>query len=172
MAPGHHRPAADENGGQVQPRGGHQHARHDLVAVGDEDQPVEGVAHRHHLHRIGDQFAAGQGESHPGMAHRDPVADADGVEGQRRAARHPHAGLDRLLDAVEVDVTGHDVVVGVDHADQRAVELLRRQARGIKKAPMWSPFESSFRFVAAHFSPCFFQTEVPLIGTAEQFAAT
>ena len=41
--PGQHRAAADEDGGQVQPHRGHQHAGDNLIAVGDEDQGVEGV---------------------------------------------------------------------------------------------------------------------------------
>ena len=36
-----HGPARDEDGGHVDPQRPHEHARHDLVAVGDADHGVE-----------------------------------------------------------------------------------------------------------------------------------
>ena len=80
VTPRHHRPTADKDGGDVEPGGGHQHARHDFITVWNEHQSVKPVSRRHDLDRIGDQFPAGQGIMHPWMAHGDTVAHADGVE--------------------------------------------------------------------------------------------
>ena len=48
---GLHRPAADEDRGDVAAHGGHEHAGHDLVAIGDADHAVEAVGLEHRLHR-------------------------------------------------------------------------------------------------------------------------
>ena len=52
-----HWPARYENGRQIQTAGCEEHARHDLIAVRDEDEGVEGVAARHALDGVGDQLA-------------------------------------------------------------------------------------------------------------------
>ena len=52
------------------------------------------------LDRVGDDLAAGQRVAHALVVHRDAVADADGVELERRAAGHADAGLDGVGDLV------------------------------------------------------------------------
>jgi hypothetical protein len=120
---GQHRAAADQDGRQIQTGGSHQHARDDLVTVGDEHQRVKSVGPGHHLHRIGDQLAAGEGVFHPHVVHRQAVADADGVALKGCAASGAYAGLDCVSDLAQPRVTGNRLVVRVDHADKGLVHL-------------------------------------------------
>ena len=52
-----HWPTGYEDGWQIQTAGCEEHARHDLIAVRDENEGVEGVAARHTLDGVGDQLA-------------------------------------------------------------------------------------------------------------------
>ncbi len=149
-ASGHHRPAADEDGGDIHASGGHQHARHDLVAVGDHDQPVHRVGQRHALHRIGHQFATRQREVHADVPHGDPIADADDVELQGDAASQADASFDGLGDLVQVDMARDELVVGIGNADDRTLQLLWRQSQGVQQAPVWSALESSLHLITVH----------------------
>ncbi len=79
-AAGRHRSTGDKNGRDVHPHGCHQHARDDLVAVGDADHAVKLVGFDHGFDAVGDQFARGQGIFHPAVPHGDAVVHADGVE--------------------------------------------------------------------------------------------
>ena len=115
--------------GMLQRTARHQHAGHDLVAVGDADHAVEAVGAEHRLDRVGDQLAAGQRELHALVAHGDAVVDADGVEDERHAAGLADALLDELADLVEVDVAGNDVDVAVADGDERLAGSRRRPRR-------------------------------------------
>ena len=117
VLPGLHRPAADEERGDVAAHGGHEHAGHDLVAVGDADHAVEAMGLEHRLDGVGDDLAAGQRVFHARVPHRDAVVDADRVEHERHPARLADALLDELAHLVQVDVAGNDVGVAV--ADRR-----------------------------------------------------
>ena len=59
-AAGFHGTAGDEDHGDVQAQRGHEHARGDLVAVGDADQGVGAVCVDHVLNGVGDQVAGRQ----------------------------------------------------------------------------------------------------------------
>ena len=59
---GLHRPAGDEDRGDVEPQRRHQHAGRDLVAVGDADQRVGAMGVDHVFDAVGDQLARGQAE--------------------------------------------------------------------------------------------------------------
>ena len=61
---------------------------------------------------------------HALVVHGDAVAHADGVDLQRGAARHAHAGLDGVGDLLEVKVPRDDLVLGGDYGHERPVELL------------------------------------------------
>ena len=145
-----HRSAADEDRGDVAAHGAHQHAGHDLVAVGDADHAVEAVGADHRLDRVGDQLAAGQRELHPLVAHGDAVVDADGVEDERHAARLADALLDELADLVEVDVAGDDVDVAVADGDERFVEIVVRQSGGAEQASMGGAGVAQLDHVGSH----------------------
>jgi len=113
-----HRAATDEDGRDVQPHGSHEHAGHDLVAVGDADHAVEGVSGDDRLHRVGDQLAAGQGVVHAQVAHGNAVIDADGVELEGDTARFPDGLLDERPELLEMDMAGDDVDVAVADGDE------------------------------------------------------
>ena len=149
---GEHGPAADEDGGDVEPQGRHEHARDDLVAVGDEDEGVEGVGHGHDLDGVGDELAARQGVLHALVAHGDAVADADGGKLHGRAAGHADARLHMLGDGAQVDVPGDDLVVGVDDPDQGTCDLLVGVAHGLEEGPVGRPLNAFFHQVASHVS--------------------
>ena len=46
---GHDRPGVQEHRGEVEPRGGHQHAGQRLVAAGEQHRAVEPLGHHHRL---------------------------------------------------------------------------------------------------------------------------
>ena len=125
---GLHRAAGDEDGGDVEAQGGHQHAGGDLVAVGDADQRVRAVGFDHVLDGVRDQLAGGQGVQHAAVAHGDAVVDRDGVELARDAAGR----LDRLAhdpaDRLEVGVARHELGEAVGDCDDRLAEVLARYA--------------------------------------------
>ncbi len=127
---GLHRPAGDEDGGDVQAHRGVEHAGGDLVAVGDADQGVGGVRVDHVLDGVGDDLAARQRVEHAAVAHRDAVVDGDRVE----LAGHAAGGADRLgddlADVLEVDVAGHELGVRVGDRDDRLAEVAVGHAGG------------------------------------------
>ena len=135
-AAGLHRPAADEHRGNVAAHGAHQHAGHDLVAVGDADHAVEAMGVDHRFHAVGDDFPAGKRILHAGVAHGDAVVDADGVEHERHAARLADALLDELPHLVEVDVAGDDIHVAIADGDERLAEIVVPHAGGAEQAAM------------------------------------
>ena len=110
---GFHRPAADENGGDVHAHHAHQHAGHDFVAIGDADHAVETMGLEHRLDRVGDHFPAGQRIFHSVVAHGDAVVHADGVEYERHAARLADALFDVIPHLIEMHVAGNDIDVAV-----------------------------------------------------------
>ena len=87
-APGEHRPAAHEDGREVQPGRGHEQAGHVLVAVGEHDQPVKPVREHHRLRRVAIRSRVTSEYFMPRCPHGDAVAHRDGGEHDRGAARH------------------------------------------------------------------------------------
>jgi len=118
-----HRAAGNEDGRNIEAQRSHQHARGDLVAVGDANHGVSAVAIDHVFDRIGDQVARGQRIEHAGVTHGDAVIDGDGVEflgdtaGRFDLARH------QLPQILEVHVPRHELGEGVHHGDDRLAEI-------------------------------------------------
>ena len=133
---GQHRTTTDKDAGQVQPQGRHQHAGDDLVAVGNEDQCVKGVGCRLDLDRVGNQLTASQGIFHAGMAHGDSIADTDAGECDRVAASLPDTCLDRVDDALDADMSGNNLIGGVDDADHRHVQFALGPAKRLHQRPV------------------------------------
>ena len=96
IASGQHRSAADNDGRDVQSASGHEHGRHDFIAVWDEDQAVEGVGRRHGFNGVANQFATRKGKTHAPMAHGNAVTDADRREFDGRTAGRSYAEFDGL----------------------------------------------------------------------------
>ena len=150
MVPGQHGATADHDGGQVQACRRHQHARYDLVAVGDQHQGVEGMRHRHDFDGVGNDFAASQRVLHAGVIHGDAIADPDGAEFNRGAAGHVDPVFNGLGDAVQVGVAGNNRVGGVGDANQGALDFHVRVADGFEQGSMGGPFDAFLDIVAVH----------------------
>ena len=126
---GQHGAAGDEDGGHVDPRGGHEQTGHVLVAVGDHDQTVELMGDGHTFGGVGDEVTGDQRVFHADVPHGDAVTDGDGGEHDGGAASHADASLDRFCDLVQIHVAGDDLVVGADDTDQRPVGLFLGKAQ-------------------------------------------
>ena len=120
---GLHRAAGDEHGRDVQAQRGQQHARRDLVAVGDADQRVRAVRVDHVLHRVGDQLPAGQRVEHAAVAHGDAVVDRDRVELAPDAAGLGHRVGDQRTEVAQVYVPGNELGEAVGDGDDRLAEV-------------------------------------------------
>jgi len=142
-----HRAAGDEEGRDVQPRRRHQHARHDLVTVGDADQGVEPVRLSHGLDAVGDQLARGEAVVHAGMPHGDTVVDADGIELKRDAAGRAHRRFHLAAELLEVDMARNQVDIGVADADEGFFHVRIGQAGGLEQAAVWRAVDALFNAV-------------------------
>jgi hypothetical protein len=124
-----HRPARDEDRRDVEAQGGHQHARRDLVAVGDADHGVGAMGVDHVFHAVGDDLARGQRIEHAVVAHRDAVVDRDGVELLGDTARLLDLPRDHLAQVHQVDMARHELREGIDDGDDRLAEIAILHAR-------------------------------------------
>ena len=82
------------------------------------------------------------------MAHGDAVTHGNGGKLHGGTAGGPDAGLDGLGDLVQVHVTGNDLVIGTDHADEGPLQLLLGVAQGVKQGTVGgggSPFLDDVR---------------------------
>ena len=105
---------------------------YELEAIQTNDnQTASGID----LDGVGDHLAAGQHAAHSHMALGKAVAEGDGVHLKGDASRLPHAVLDQLADAVEVDVPGMHLVIGIDDADKRLGQLLVDQTHAPQMGP-------------------------------------
>ncbi len=127
---GLHRPAGDEHGRDVEPQRRHQHARGDLVAVGDADHGVGAVGIDHVLDRVGDQFARGQRIQHAAVAHGDAVVDGDGVELLGHAAGRLDLARHQLAHVLQMHMARHELGEGIDHGDDGLAEVAVLHAGG------------------------------------------
>ncbi len=132
---GTNRPAVEHQRGQVEPEQRHGRAGKGLVAPDQRDHAVEEVAPADQLDGVGDHLAADQRGLHPLGAHGDAVADGDGVELHRRAARGPDALLHLFREPAEVEVAGHGLGPGAGHADERPRQVLGAEADGLEHRP-------------------------------------
>src|SRR5690606_16056536 len=107
-----------------------QHAGGYLVAVGDAHQRVGTVRVGHVFDRVGDDLAAGQRVQHAVVAHGDAVVHGDGVELLGHAAGGLDLARDQLAQVLQVHVAGHELGEGVDHRDDRLVEVAVGHAGG------------------------------------------
>ena len=129
-----HRPARDEDGGDVEAQRRHQHARRDLVAIRDADQRVGAMGVDHVFDAVGDHLARRQGIEHAVVAHRDAVVDGDGVELLGDAARRLDLARDQLAEILQMDVAGHELGEGIGDGDDRLAEIPVLHAGGAPEA--------------------------------------
>ena len=103
-------------------------AGHVLVAAGDADEAVEGVAAGDEFDGVGDDFAGDERGLHALGAHGDAVGDGDGVELHGGAAGLADALLDGFGYLAEMEVTGADLGPGVGDADDGLVQVFFGEA--------------------------------------------
>jgi hypothetical protein len=125
-----HGAAGDEDDRDVEPHGGHQHPRGDLVAVGDAHQRVGAVGVDHILHRVGDEIPARQRVEHPIVPHGDTIIHGDGVELLGHAAGLFDLAGHQLAHVLQMYMTGHELSEGVGDGDDRLVEIFIFHAGG------------------------------------------
>ena len=138
--------------GMLQRMAAHEHAGHDLVAVGDAHHAVETMGLDDGLDAVGDQLARGQGILHAAVAHRDAVVHADGVEDERHAAGRADHPLDQRADLVQVGVARDAVDIAVGDGDERLVpvRLGLDGAGGAQQRTVRRAFKSFFDDVGTH----------------------
>ncbi|KPY72918.1 Two component transcriptional regulator, winged helix family [Pseudomonas savastanoi pv. fraxini] len=125
-----HWPAGDEDHRNVQAQRRHQHARGDLVAVGNAHDGVGAMRIDHVLDGVGNDLAARQRIEHTVVAHGDTVIDRNGVEFLGHATGALDFTRDQLAHVLEVDVAGYELGEGVGDGDDRFLEVFVLHARG------------------------------------------
>ena len=136
---GQNRAAIDEDRRHVEPAHRHHHAGLRLVAAGDADQRVIGMAAHRQFDGIGDHLARRQRGLHAGMAHGDAVGHGDGAELARRGADGGDAHLDRLRLPHQRDIARRGLVPAGGDADERLMDLLRGQPHRVIKGAVRRP---------------------------------
>jgi hypothetical protein len=99
--------AVQHHGRRVEAHERHRRAGAGLIAREQPDERIEHVTAADEFDRIGDHLAAHQRRFHSLGAHRDAVADRDGVELHRRSAGVPHAAFDLLGQLAQVVAARH-----------------------------------------------------------------
>ena len=87
---------------------------------------------------------------HAPVAHDDAVAHADGRHHHRGAAGGVDTGFHRLCQLIQMGMSGDDVALGGYHADQGLLQLLVREARGVKQGPVRRPVRALCHLIADH----------------------
>ena len=122
---GFHRTARHKDRGNIQPHGGHQHARRNLVAIADADHGI-GLVRLHHIfYTVGDDLAGGKRIEHAVVTHGDTVIHGNSVEFGGIAAQFFDFGLDQLAGLVQMRMPGHELGEGIDNGNDRLADLLR-----------------------------------------------
>ncbi len=141
---GIHRTAGNEDSGDVAAHGGHEHARHDLVTVGDADQGVKLVRLHHCLDAVGDDLTAGQAVFHAKVPHGDAIVHTDRVEDEGNAARLAHGLFDDFPEFIQMHMAGNDVDVAVGDSNEGLGKVLFFDAGGAQQTAMRRSFDAFF----------------------------
>ena len=137
---GSHWATGDEQGRQVQPGSGHQHARHDLVTITQHHQAVELVRPYHQFDRGCDDVTQGQDIVHaPPLG--DPVAGCHGVKFSGRPTGFTDPLFDPLRQGPQMEMAGIDFVPGIDNADQGLAKVVVLKAHGPVQGPRIGPMQ-------------------------------
>lgn len=99
---------------------------------------------------VGDDLAAGQAVLHAGVAHRDAIVDADGVEQERHAAGRAYSVLYDDAELIEVNMAGDDVDVAVGNGDKRLAKIFFLHACRAQQAAMRRPLHAFLDRIGAH----------------------
>mmetsp|Transcript_2771 Transcript_2771/g.4793 ORF Transcript_2771/g.4793 Transcript_2771/m.4793 type:complete len:270 (+) Transcript_2771:1016-1825(+) len=121
---GFHRATGNKDRRNVQAHRRHQHARRDLVTVGNTHQRVGAMRVRHILHGVGDHFAARQRIEHPVVAHGDAIVHRNGVHLFGHTTSFLNLTCHQLAHVFEVHVPRHKFRKRVDHCHNRLAKVL------------------------------------------------
>ena len=64
-----------------------------------------------------------------------------------RPACGTHAGFDRFGDLVQVHMSGNDLIIGADDADDRTIQFFFSQSQRIKQAAVRSTVHTDFNLI-------------------------
>ena len=92
----------------------------------------------HRLGGVGNQVTGDQTVLHALVAHGNTVAHRNGREHNGRTACHGNTQLDGIDDFIQVHMSGDDLIIGADNANQRALLLLFGQSQSMVQTPMGS----------------------------------
>ena len=125
---GANRSPVDHQAGPVESAHGDQASRHVLVATRDGDVGVIPLRAHDGFNRVGDQVAGLQRIAHAIGAHRDAIADPDGVEAQTHHAGGVHTFLHLFGQPQKMHVAGIALVPNAGNAHLRLGHVLFGQA--------------------------------------------
>ena len=146
-----HGAARNEYGGNIQPHRRHEHAGDDLVAVSHEHQAGKCVRAREDLRAVGDNFAGGERIAHSLVPHGDAVAHADGGNDDGLAARGNDALFYGLGDPVQVHMTGNDLALRRNNADNGLFHLVIRPAERLEQRALRGHCRAFRKNIVFHF---------------------
>ena len=126
-----HGAAGQENAGNIQTGGSHQHTGNDLVAASQQHQAVKQIDLGHGLDGVSDQLTGGHDEVHTVMSLAHAVAAADHAELNGGAASPVDAVLHPLSDLTQVVVAGNTFAPRVGDADDGPLQIIGGKAHGL-----------------------------------------
>ena len=150
MVPRGHRTRGHDHARDVQPARRHQHPRRDLVAVRQQDQPVQLVGLSDGLDRVGDQFPRRQGVVHPRVTHRHTVADSGHRKQERDAAARADTPLDFPLQGPHPNMTRYQIRKARTDTHKRPFHLFPGHTRRVYQRPVRHPFQTVLHLIASH----------------------
>ena len=139
---GRDRTAVEHEPRNVQAQERHRGARNRFVARHQRHDRIETVTARDQLDRIGDHLTADKRGFHPLGAHRDPVADRDRVELERRSAGRANSRAYVVGQAAQVEIARHRVGPRVGDENQRLFEIFVGQTDGFEVRARCGPIAS------------------------------
>ena len=140
--PGQRGAAVDEHRRQIESHHRHHHAGQRLVAAGEGDERVIGMAARHRLDAVGDDFARHQRVAHAAVVHRHRVGHRDRGEIERHAARAADGGAGLARELPEQRIARRHAPVGRGDADERLAQIGIRQAERAQERTMGGAIQS------------------------------
>ena len=137
--PGQRGAAVDEHRRQIESHHRHHHAGQRLVAAGEGDERVVGVAAAHGFNAVGDDLAGDERVAHAAVVHRHRIGDRDGGEVERHPPGMAHASSGIAGKLAEQRVARRDAAVGRHDADEWLGEIGIRepqapQERAVRRA--------------------------------------
>ena len=133
MTSGEHGAATDENGRDIETCRCHEHPRYNLIAVWNEDKPIESRCHGNSLDGIRNEFTAREGIFHPRMPHGNTVTNTDRRKFNRRSTSCCHSKFHGFRNCIQMKVPRDNLVERIANSDQRFSQILRTISVGMEQ---------------------------------------